>query len=104
MNAAIAVLEMALEVATTNEPINRAEGRIEQADLEAENAVDFRQAIDRLATGRGIRFQKNGWELQVSMFLGENFAEFVAFMDDHGADESECDSIITALEALGNKG
>lgn len=48
MNAAIAILEIALETAQTNEPINRAEGEIEQADLEARNAVDFIEALQVL--------------------------------------------------------
>lgn len=45
MKASIAALENALEIAETNEPINRREGNIEQADLEAVNAADYRQAI-----------------------------------------------------------
>jgi hypothetical protein len=45
MKAAIAVLENALEVVEKNEPINRAEGNTEQADLEAGNAEEFRAAI-----------------------------------------------------------
>lgn len=42
---AIAQLKVALDVVTTNEPINRAEGAIEQADLERESADQFRKAI-----------------------------------------------------------
>lgn len=45
MKAAISILENALEVVETNEPINRAAGNIEQADLEIENAQEFRQAL-----------------------------------------------------------
>lgn len=45
MKAAIAELEIALETMETNEPINRASGDIEQADLEAANAADYRQAL-----------------------------------------------------------
>jgi hypothetical protein len=48
MKAAITELTIALETAKTNEPINRAEGNIEQADLEATNAADFRQALAML--------------------------------------------------------
>lgn len=48
MNAAINTLEIALSVMETNEPINRAEGNIEQADLELANATDYRKALDIL--------------------------------------------------------
>lgn len=45
MKTAIETLKQALEVAETNEPINRAAGNAEQADLEAANAADYRQAL-----------------------------------------------------------
>ena len=45
MKAAINELTIALETMETNEPNNRAEGNAEQADLEAANAADFRQAL-----------------------------------------------------------
>ena len=45
MKSAIAILEIALETVTTNEPINRARGNVEQADNEARNAEDYRAAI-----------------------------------------------------------
>ena len=45
MKAAITQLRIHLDVLTTNEPINRAEGNTEQADLEAANAAEIRQAI-----------------------------------------------------------
>lgn len=48
VSAAVAQLEIALNVVTTNEPINRAEGKVEQADLERANAEQFRAAIDVL--------------------------------------------------------
>lgn len=47
---AIAALEVALEVVETNEPINRAEGNIPQANIEAEQIVSFRRAIEFLRT------------------------------------------------------
>ncbi len=45
MKTSIETLKQALEVAETNEPINRAAGNAEQADLEAANAADYRQAL-----------------------------------------------------------
>ncbi len=45
MKAAITTLEIALETLETNEPINRNEGKPEQADLEAQNASEIRQAL-----------------------------------------------------------
>ena len=45
MKAAIIELEIALDVLTTNEPINRAEGKIEQADSEASKAAEISKAI-----------------------------------------------------------
>jgi hypothetical protein len=45
MKSAISQLESSLEVLVTNEPINRAEGNTEQADLEAVNASEIRQAL-----------------------------------------------------------
>ncbi len=45
MKAAITTLEIALEVMEANEPINRNEGNIKQADLEAKNSADIRQAL-----------------------------------------------------------
>jgi hypothetical protein len=49
--AAIAQLEVALDVVANNEPINRKAGNIEQADLEASNAAQFRNAIHYLKAG-----------------------------------------------------
>lgn len=45
MTHAIVTLRAALDTVTTNEPINRAEGNIAQADLELEVASDLRTAI-----------------------------------------------------------
>lgn len=45
---AISQLETALDVCETNEPINRAEGKVEQADLEARCAASYRVAIEKL--------------------------------------------------------
>jgi len=45
MKAAITELEIALQTMETNEPINRIEGKTEQADLEAKNAAEIRQAL-----------------------------------------------------------
>ncbi len=53
MKAAINELTIALETMETNEPINRAEGNTEQADLEAENAADFRKALAVLRAAEG---------------------------------------------------
>ncbi len=48
MNAAIVTLQIALDVLENNEPINRAEGNIDQANLEAKNAVEIRNALETL--------------------------------------------------------
>lgn len=48
MKAAIITLETALHTLETNEPINRKEGNIEQADIEAANAAEIRQALATL--------------------------------------------------------
>ena len=45
MQAAIVQLEISLKVLETNEPINREEGNIEQADQEAANAKEIREAL-----------------------------------------------------------
>lgn len=45
MKSAITTLEIALETMKNNEPINRKEGNEEQADLEAKNAAEMRQAL-----------------------------------------------------------
>lgn len=45
---AIATLQNALWTVVNNEPINRAEGNIAQADLEAEAAASFRDALAKL--------------------------------------------------------
>lgn len=45
MNAAINTLTIALETLENNEPINRAEGNADQADLEAANAAEIRTAL-----------------------------------------------------------
>lgn len=50
MNAAIVQLEISLEVLETNEPINRANGNIEQAECEVINASEIRQALAILRT------------------------------------------------------
>lgn len=45
MKAAIEQLKVALETSVNNEPINRLEGNHAQADLEAQNAAEIRQAL-----------------------------------------------------------
>jgi hypothetical protein len=50
VEAAVAALQTTLDVLKTNEPINRQEGDIEQADLEAKNAQQIENAIDALTT------------------------------------------------------
>ena len=45
MKSAIETLRISLGHLETNEPIHRAEGNTEQADLEAANAAEFRDAI-----------------------------------------------------------
>jgi hypothetical protein len=45
MKAAIAQLEVSLEVLENNEPIYRSEGSIEQADSNATDASQIRQAL-----------------------------------------------------------
>lgn len=52
MNAAISELEISLETLETNEPINRKEGKIAQADLEAVNAAEIRQGLRLLKAAR----------------------------------------------------
>lgn len=42
---AIIVLQEALHTCENNEPINRKEGNLQQAELEAVNAAHYRQAI-----------------------------------------------------------
>lgn len=48
MEEAINELEICLSILENNEPINRREGNIEQADLEAKNIASFRRAIEHL--------------------------------------------------------
>ena len=48
MNAAITYLKASLNVLETNEPINRAEGNIEQADLEAISISQIKEGIEVL--------------------------------------------------------
>ena len=45
MQAAIVQLEIYLETLENNEPINRSEGNIGQADQESANAKEVRQAL-----------------------------------------------------------
>lgn len=48
MKAVASVLTAQLEVVTTNEPINRELGNIDQANLEAETAKELREAISEI--------------------------------------------------------
>lgn len=48
MQAAITQLQETLRILEENEPINRKEGKIEQAELEAFNAAQIRWAIEVL--------------------------------------------------------
>ena len=48
MQAAISELTIAVNTMETNEPINRKSGNIEQAELQANNAAEYRQAIEVL--------------------------------------------------------
>tara|TARA_R110002126_G_scaffold144949_3_gene290975 strand:+ start:1138 stop:1314 length:177 start_codon:yes stop_codon:yes gene_type:complete len=50
MKNAIAILQIALENLATNEPIHRAEGNAEQADIEASTAIEIRAALEVLRT------------------------------------------------------
>ena len=52
MEHAITHLEIALDAVVTNEPINRALGNAEQADLDAAVAADIRQALEVLKSPR----------------------------------------------------
>ncbi len=45
MQAAIETLRIAAEVCETNAPINEAEGKNDQAELERKNATEYRAAI-----------------------------------------------------------
>lgn len=45
---AVVELNIKLDTMRTNEPINRKEGNISQADLERENAKSYQTAIDIL--------------------------------------------------------
>ena len=54
MKTAIAQLEISLETLVTNEPINRAKGNTEQADLEAVSASEIRQAITVLKAAQTL--------------------------------------------------
>lgn len=45
MKHVLVIIENALNVAVNNEPINRAEGNIEQADLELVVAEECRKAL-----------------------------------------------------------
>ena len=49
MNIAIDYLKNTLSMLETNEPINRASGNIEQADLELKSAVEIKDAINKLS-------------------------------------------------------
>ena len=59
MNAAINVLQIALENLETNEPIHRDEGKIEQAELEASSAEELRSAIGLLQMCSETRFKRD---------------------------------------------
>lgn len=48
---AVAALKVALHTVENNEPINRAEGKEEQANLEAESAEDIRAALALIGGG-----------------------------------------------------
>lgn len=48
MQAAITTLEIALDTLAHNEPINRAEGKVEQADFEKKQAEEIRRALATL--------------------------------------------------------
>jgi len=49
MKHALTIIENALNVAVNNEPINRAEGKVDQADLELVVAEECRKALVILA-------------------------------------------------------
>lgn len=51
MQKAIDVLEAQAKICTTNAVINRAEGNLDQADLEERNAESYRAAIEFLEAG-----------------------------------------------------
>jgi hypothetical protein len=48
MRTAIEYLKITLEILKTNEPINRAEGNITQADMEAHDITELQRVIEYL--------------------------------------------------------
>jgi hypothetical protein len=48
VSAAVVALEVALDTLTTNEPINRADGKSAQAELEARSAAEMKTALELL--------------------------------------------------------
>jgi len=49
LRPAVDELKKALYIVTTNEPINRKDGNIKQADFELKNADSYRKAIKKLS-------------------------------------------------------
>lgn len=58
IEGALTTLEVALDVLRNNEPINRAEGNMEQANLEARNAADIERALKLLRMDGALSAQE----------------------------------------------
>lgn len=85
MKAAIAQLEVNLETLLNNEPINRAEGNTEQADLEAANASEIRQALAVLKAAELWRLVHQWRELAADARICADQCDGQPILDDVAA-------------------
>lgn len=76
MKHAIATLEAALAAVETNEPINRAAGKIDQADLDLAVAGDCRAAIAALSAENPVRVMRA--KFKIATVLVSEHAEKIA--------------------------
>ncbi len=62
MNASIPILEAALSAILTNEPVNRAEGNLEQADKQLRDIADIEHTLLFLDLNRSLNIYNTVWE------------------------------------------
>lgn len=87
---AVASLQQALEVAKTNEPINRAAGNYAQADLEVDVTASIQEAIAALAEAEiGVTEDEIGGEFEAFEFDEEDFDEADEWAAMPEADEDD---------------
>lgn len=100
LSAAMATLQIALDTVENNAPINEAAGKVEQANLERENAESFRKALAILDDATGSVLSSAALEVLAQVAAGP--VEDGDVVSKSGRDELELAGLIDRYTDEGN--